>query len=258
LEFVLGDVGVPLGSGWDSAVDLGVAVLDYVDPPPAVFEANFQESLQLTPVTLNPALAVMDDELINAGETISGTLALVQLDMAAGGLTTAPACMERVMGELEVAMPSPPVPLAEGAPGPLASGTGAIATGTGPGGGLPMCTMASEAAGQASQSSQHIALGLASVVEAQAEGVGAMHLMNVSGWREFLLQAIQDPTTRFTLFLDNLEGAGAYQQIMRAITRTATGIGGATDWEITQLYQSGRLGGTTLMQDGAVVANPFN
>lgn len=37
----------------------------------------------------------------------------------------------------------------------------------------------------------------------------------------------------------------------------AAGRGGATDWEIGMLYQSGRLRGTGLYRDGGYVPNPF-
>lgn len=33
--------------------------------------------------------------------------------------------------------------------------------------------------------------------------------------------------------------------------------GWATDWELSQLYQAGRLGDTTFVRGGSVVENPF-
>lgn len=52
-----------------------------------------------------------------------------------------------------------------------------------------------------------------------------------------------------------LSGDSVYGQLMGAAQRGITGAGGATDWEIGQLYQSGRLGGMGLYQDGQYVPN---
>jgi hypothetical protein len=110
---------------------------------------------------------------------------------------------------------------------------------------------------ESAEAGEHIALGLERVVEEQAASVGATHLMQDPNWKQTFLSALGNQSSKFTLFLDNLAGDSAYQKIIAAVTRSATGVGGATDWEIAQLYQSGRLGGVNLVEGGAAVPNPF-
>ena len=58
--------------------------------------------------------------------------------------------------------------------------------------------------------------------------------------------ALSDLSTRFTLSLDGLAGDSVESKIFGAAQRGANGLGnGYTNYEIGQLYQSGRLGGTS-------------
>lgn len=44
---------------------------------------------------------------------------------------------------------------------------------------------------------------------------------------------------------------------MGAASRGASGAGGATDWEMAQLFQGGRLPDVTFLRGGTVVENPW-
>src|SRR5262249_1604682 len=118
-------------------------------------------------------------------------------------------------------------------------------------------------AAAAAEAGEHIALGLEHVVEEQAGSVGATHLMNDPNWKQTFMNALAGGDTRFTVFLDNRVGragtinASAYDKVMTSVLRNATAVGGATDFEISQLYQAGRLGSVTFMEGGAAVPNPF-
>lgn len=48
-----------------------------------------------------------------------------------------------------------------------------------------------------------------------------------------------------------------FNQVMSAAQRGLGGTGGYTDWEISQLYQSGRLSDATLWSGGRTIPNPF-
>jgi RHS repeat-associated protein len=128
-------------------------------------------------------------------------------------------------------------------------------------GGVPVRAAAAGGAGGGDEppdNSTHLAIGFARVVEQQAASVGATHLMDDPNWRQTFASALGDPSSRFTVFLDGMEGDGAYRQLITSMTRWATGAGGSTDWEISQLYQSGRLGSVNLMEGGSpVTPNPF-
>jgi hypothetical protein len=70
-------------------------------------------------------------------------------------------------------------------------------------------------------------------------------------------QGVNDPRTKFTVSLDGLSGSSPYSQVMGAAQRGASGMGSATDWELSQLYQGGRLADTTFVRGGVSVPNPF-
>ncbi len=76
-------------------------------------------------------------------------------------------------------------------------------------------------------------------------------------WRESLQVAIANPNTKFTISLDGFNGSSTYGQLMVAAQRGVTPAARATEWEIGQLYQAGRLGKATLMRRGKVIPNPF-
>jgi hypothetical protein len=81
--------------------------------------------------------------------------------------------------------------------------------------------------------------------------------MSDPAWRQTLLKAIDDPSTRFTVSLDGFSGATLNSQVMGAVTRGATPTGKLTEWEMTQLYQGGRLGDVTFLRGGSVQPNPW-
>jgi len=135
-----------------------------------------------------------------------------------------------------------------------AAATAATAAGVNGASGAQGCSSGCSAGAAAEE---HIAIGLERVVEQQAGAVGARHLMQDANWKQTFLRALASGSSRFTVFLDNMAGSGAYGKVITSVTRTATGVGGATDWEITQLYPSGRLGFVTFMEGGKVLPNPF-
>jgi hypothetical protein len=103
----------------------------------------------------------------------------------------------------------------------------------------------------------HIALGFEHVVERQAASVGASHLMNDANWKSTFMKALASPNTQFTVFLDDLKGVGVYDKVMTSVARNARAVGGATDFELSQLYQAGRLGSVNFVERGVPQANPF-
>ena len=72
-----------------------------------------------------------------------------------------------------------------------------------------------------------------------------------------LQAAIGASGTKFTVSLDGMSGSSTNSQIMGAVQRAASGAGGATDWEMAQLFQGGRLGDVTFVRGGSVVPNPW-
>lgn len=108
------------------------------------------------------------------------------------------------------------------------------------------------------KSADHIILGLrANGLEQTAEQIGARHLLNDANWRTSLQTAIAKPSTKFTISVDGFSGSTTYSQIMGAAQRGMTPAARATEWEMSQLYQAGRLGDATLMQGGKIIPNPF-
>jgi RHS repeat-associated protein len=104
----------------------------------------------------------------------------------------------------------------------------------------------------------HIALGIKAFgLEERAAQVGARTLLSDPAWRTTLQSAVQTPSSRFIVFLDGFEGSSTYMQVMGAVQRGATPLGKLTEWEMTQLFQAGRLETTTFMRGGSVVPNPF-
>jgi RHS repeat-associated protein len=109
----------------------------------------------------------------------------------------------------------------------------------------------------AAAKSDHIALGFEHIVESQAASVGARHLMNDGNWKSTFMNALASGNTKFTVFLDDMRGTGVYDKVMISVARNASARGGGTDFEISQLYQAGRLGSVTFMLGGVPQPNPF-
>jgi hypothetical protein len=81
--------------------------------------------------------------------------------------------------------------------------------------------------------------------------------MSAPDWQSTFVDALGDSQATFTVILDDMQGTGVYDKVMTSVARNAAGYGGATDWELSQLYQSGRLGEIAFIEDGALQANPF-
>jgi RHS repeat-associated protein len=113
-------------------------------------------------------------------------------------------------------------------------------------------------AARAANAGDHIVLGLrAHGLEETAAKVGGRTLLKDPEWMSSLQKAIGDQTTKFTVSLDGMSGSSTYQQVMGAATRSASGAGGYTDWEMAQLFQGGRLPDVTFMRGGSIIENPW-
>jgi RHS repeat-associated protein len=110
----------------------------------------------------------------------------------------------------------------------------------------------------AGNAADHVVLGLRSAgLEDTANSIGARTLLNDPDWMNAVQNAIGDPMTRISVSLDGFAGNSTYTQVMGAAQRGATGVGSATDWEMAQLFQSGRLADINFLRGGAPVANPW-
>jgi len=77
-------------------------------------------------------------------------------------------------------------------------------------------------------------------------------------WMNALREAVSNPNTRLTVNLSGFEGASTYSQVMGAAQRGMGAGARATEWEIAQLYQAGRLGNTNFVNSaGEAIPNPF-
>ncbi len=108
-----------------------------------------------------------------------------------------------------------------------------------------------------SPANRNVAIGLERVVESNAPSFGARHLMQDPSWRNTFSSAVADRSYRFTAFLDGLNGTNVYSRVMTSVQRSAYGIGGATDWELRQLYEAGRLGDVIFIIGRLEQLNPF-
>ncbi len=103
----------------------------------------------------------------------------------------------------------------------------------------------------------HIVLGIREGLDDTASSMGGRTLLNDPNWRTTLMESIGNPNTRFTVSLDGFSGAGTYSQVMGAAQWGATPLARATEWEIMQLQQAGRLGDVTFVRGGQAVPNPW-
>jgi RHS repeat-associated protein len=112
----------------------------------------------------------------------------------------------------------------------------------------------------APQAVDHVVLGLRPGLQQAAEQVGGRTLLKSTTWEMDVLEAVANPSVRISVSLRGLNGATTYEKIMNAASRGAAGVkfGGATNWEISQLVQAGRLRTVQFLDDaGRVVENPF-
>jgi RHS repeat-associated protein len=144
---------------------------------------------------------------------------------------------------------------------PFATGAGLAVRGAAKGadaagGGRVIADLAEDIA--AADKGDHIVLGLAAFgLEETASKVGGRTLMSDPNWQRTLQTELSNSSTRFTVSLDGMSGASVQSQIFGAVQRSASGRHSNTDWEIGQIYQSGRLGDIGLYSGGAYVPNPF-
>jgi RHS repeat-associated protein len=113
------------------------------------------------------------------------------------------------------------------------------------------------AAGAAAARGDHIVLGLRRGLDLIANKLGGRTLLSDPAWRSTLRNAIADASTKFTVVLDGMRGATTYEKVYGGVTRTLTRIGGATDWEMAQLYLGQRLKDVIFVSGGSVVPNPW-
>lgn len=112
-------------------------------------------------------------------------------------------------------------------------------------------------AGAVAGGGDHIVLGLRNFnLKDIASRVGGRTLLSDPNWKTTLMEGIGSSSTRFTLSLDGMSGASVETQVMGAAQRGFAGSG-ATNWEVSQLLQGGRLPTTSIWSNGRYVANPF-
>jgi RHS repeat-associated protein len=106
----------------------------------------------------------------------------------------------------------------------------------------------------------HIVLGLqAARLGDVAREVGGRTL-RLGNFRAEIDAAIRNPNVKITISLDGLDGATAAEKLAIATSRGAGGLAnGATNWEIYQLSQAGRLGSAQLVEavGTRIVPNPI-
>jgi hypothetical protein len=106
----------------------------------------------------------------------------------------------------------------------------------------------------------HIVLGIEDFGLADtAAQVGGRTLMGDSEWTTTLQAALGNSSTRFTVSLDGVSGveAGTQSQVMSLVQSGVTPAATPFQWEMGQLYQSGRLGEVNFVRGGQIIQNPF-
>ena len=110
----------------------------------------------------------------------------------------------------------------------------------------------------AAEGADHVVFGKALGLEDRAAQIGGRHLMNETDWQGAATRAIGDPSTKISVALDDVQGAGStYSRVMSAVQRSASGRGSPFDWEMQQLHEAGRLSTTDFWEGGQVLENPF-
>ena len=104
----------------------------------------------------------------------------------------------------------------------------------------------------------HIVLGLKAYgLERTATQVGGRTLMNDVNWQTTLQAAVGSPSTRFTVALDGVTGTSPYSKFMGAAQRGLTPGATPFNWEMGQLFQSGRHLDATFIESGQILIVPF-
>jgi Pretoxin HINT domain len=107
---------------------------------------------------------------------------------------------------------------------------------------------------------KHLVVGLEAYgLRDIARIVGGQHLMDDKQWMKTFANALADTNSKFTVAIDGLTGDNIYKQVMGAVQRTASGLNSNTDWELYQLWKSGRLetDSVTFVSGGIPQTNPF-
>jgi RHS repeat-associated protein len=113
-------------------------------------------------------------------------------------------------------------------------------------------------AGRAAEGADHLVLGKSLGLESRAAQIGGRHLMNETDWQGAVTRAVGDPSTKISVALDGVEGAGStYGRVMSAVQRSASGRGTPFDWEMQQLHEAGRLAKADFWEGGQILGNPF-
>lgn len=103
-----------------------------------------------------------------------------------------------------------------------------------------------------------VVLGKSDGLAGIADKLGGRHLMASPDWQADVMATIANPNSRIAVALDGLDGTGSVSsRILAGVQRDASGAGSPFDWELAQLYQSGRLSTTELFENGAAISNPF-
>jgi hypothetical protein len=77
------------------------------------------------------------------------------------------------------------------------------------------------------------------------------------GWRAAFLKAIQNPAQKIIVSLDGVVGSSTGQMLTSLARYGATPGASPFQWEIYQLFLTGRLGTVTLILGGQTVPNPL-
>jgi RHS repeat-associated protein len=109
------------------------------------------------------------------------------------------------------------------------------------------------------EASQHVLLGMRAYgTEALAEQLGATHFLDRVDWMDAVMEAVNNPSTKITVNLSGFEGDSVLSQVLGAAQRGMGPAARATEWEMAQLYQSGRLSTVNFVDSsGTMIENPF-
>lgn len=118
-------------------------------------------------------------------------------------------------------------------------------------------TVAADTTAGLAEGGDHLVLGLENAgTQDLADQIGGRTLIGQLGYEQGVTDAVANSATRLSVNLNGLDGEGAYSQVMTAVQRGIQG-NGATNWELLQVYQAGRMGEVTFYSNGATIGNPF-
>jgi hypothetical protein len=118
--------------------------------------------------------------------------------------------------------------------------------------------LAADTTAAAVDGGDHLVLGLENAgTQDLADQVGGRTLIGKLGYQQDVLDTVANPAARLSVNLNGLDGEGAYSQVMTSVQRGMVG-NGATNWELLQVYQAGRMGEVTFYSNGATIGNPFS